>query len=617
MRSVVLLGLILATFLISACTSDPCAEQSNSAGCRLQLAQFEATTVADRATSVYIAEATRASAPLATATESARQSTSSAEATHVAATATEAPRQTATATESIRQTATATAALAQTATSDSRTATARADNATATEAKHAQDQADARAAADFFWAGITRFFENLIKFLGITGIVGALIYGLVRSIPVLIAALVRYLDKNSRVIVAPDGHIYFLPEPSKKDDPRIVDVRLLPSASVRLNNDSMLPADALERIKARDQKLAAYEAMARNPSGVHVEIGDEQDESNPTQPTTLTALPPGQNALVLPAAPTFADLVRSWRPTPERMILAYNAGGPIYGRISDLLSTGIIGRQGQGKTSLLRFIYAQCLIVGVEAIVWDLHADIVNDLPGARAFVSVKDIEASANAMIAQLEARVHAGRRDDAPIMVMSDEFNTVAQACPTTVEVCRRIIWEGRKYQVFCMLSAKGLPAALLGGSVARDSLSSHFAFRTSVRLASQLGFDVELARAVPELAPGQALFDGPVDPQIVTFPLTTIEDVKGLLSASRTSQPTSRSGNGASSEVAEPDLASGVEVDPQKRELVRRLLTQRTPSRKIIEQVWGITGGSAYQKAAVELSSIVSTLIVEAQS
>jgi len=324
------------------------------------------------------------------------------------------------------------------------------------------------------------------------------------------------------------------------------------------------------------------------------------------------------------AIPTFAEYLKFNRPTPERMLFAYGETGPIHGRLDQLLSVEIVGRQGQGKTTLLRLIYAQCLIVGVQIVVWDLHEDIVDDLPGAQTYTSATAIEQSAAALEQELDRRIGEHDKTATPVMALVDEINQLVNVVPIVAHVIGRLVNEGRKYKMFCIISAKGLPATLFGGSTVRDAFSSRFAFQTTTRQAAMIGFDREVVPAVRDLVPGRALFEGPIPAQVVSVPYTTADDVKAILatsspieaaffSTSTTSPEVDRHFQPAQAEVT-PEV--GVEVTPEVTERhrqVRDLLRARTPISQIVRQVWNVgPGGRAYTQATAELTQIMSELI-----
>ena len=112
-------------------------------------------------------------------------------------------------------------------------------------------------------------------------------------------------------------------------------------------------------------------------------------------------------------------------------------------------------------------------------------------------------------------------------------------------------------------------------------------------------------------------------PVDPQIIAVPNTTREDVTALLptspvaskAASTTAAATSPAANRSGREgVAEPANEAVSEVDAVRRDRVREMLRNKVSASKIVREVWGVSGGDAYQRAAREYSEVVASIVAE---
>ncbi len=137
---------------------------------------------------------------------------------------------------------------------------------------------------------------------------------------------------------------------------------------------------------------------------------------------------------------------------------------------------------------------------------------------------------------------------------------------------------------------------------------------------------GLDNESATWVRSLPRGYAVLDGPVDPQIIAVPNTTREDVTRLIASPQTTSERSwestSTTTSTTSKATSPEVESEVvdeadnevdnEVDDLKRDRVRELLRQRVPASKIVREVWGVSGGDAYQRAAKEYSEIVAQIV-----
>jgi len=325
----------------------------------------------------------------------------------------------------------------------------------------------------------------------------------------------------------------------------------------------------------------------------------------------------------LPMARPFTEVVGLWRPTLNEMLLGIGRNGPVYCTIDDMLSIAVVGRPKTGKTTILRFIYAQCLMIGSQVMVWDLHRNLVKDLPGANACTQLEQIEAAAIQTEQVLRERLKTENYQARSMMLLIDEWPLLAKASAAVKETVGHMVLEGRKVNMFLMVSGQGFPASLFGGSLVRDAFNSRYVCHTSTRQAEMTGLDREYAPLVHSLPRGYAVLDGSAvrDPQIVAIPNTTKEDVTALISGQRsTSERVWGSTSTTSGATSEDDEATsgevvsevGGEVDALKRERVREMLKQQIGASKIIREVWGVSGGDAYQRAAREYSAVVAQIV-----
>jgi hypothetical protein len=80
----------------------------------------------------------------------------------------------------------------------------------------------------------------------------------------------------------------------------------------------------------------------------------------------LTAEDLSPLALPLPPTLDFAEVLRTWRPSPEEIFLFYTASGPIYEAMEQTCHIGLAGATGNGKTNCFRLILAQFLACGAD-----------------------------------------------------------------------------------------------------------------------------------------------------------------------------------------------------------------------------------------------------------
>lgn len=357
-------------------------------------------------------------------------------------------------------------------------------------------------------------------------------------------------------------------------------------------------------VTARDQAVSMLAAATRNPSA----IGDKVTRAMLPDAPTIAAQVSAPQVTTPASVPTFGEILRTWQPTADRMLFGYtDAGAPLHGRLDQLLSGEIVGRQGSGKTTLLRMIYAQCLLVGVRVLVWDLHEDIVADLPGAITYTDAKAIDRSAADLVSELDRRIAEHDRGSVPIMVLIDELNQLANVVPAVTEAIGRVVNEGRKYGVYCVVSAKGMPASMFNGSTVRDAFSTRFAFQTTTRQARMIGFENDTLHLVHDLTPGRALFEGPWAAQVVTIPNTTAQDVKGILSASGVAVETRKSLFPSPSNGFQAEAEAETETPEITPETVAEMRARGIGTAAIIAQLWGVTGGRRYAAAREQLAAI----------
>jgi hypothetical protein len=377
---------------------------------------------------------------------------------------------------------------------------------------------------------------------------------------------------------------------------------------------------ALMEASKRAQAARISAATGRAPWSVTHTVED-------TPAPLVMPQPISPAAVQLPRIPTFAELLQTWTPTIDQMLFGFDEQGrPIYGSLDQLLSCLVIGRQGQGKTTLLRLIDLQCALTGVEVFAWDVHDDIAEDVPGIQSFMRSADIEKSARAIEAELDKRMSLKLKGSRarPIMILIDEVNMVVDRAPSLPGIIKRIVSEGRKYRIFEFVTAKGAPSDIFEKSWARDTFSALISFWTSALQARNVGFEPDAARLAEGLTPGRAVLRLQTMPaQVVTFPDLPLADMQRLLPASRAaSAPASRAASGPLPETgrvisveaekaAEIDYFEGVEA-AGRTETVRQLIKAGKSQREIIAEVWGATSGRAYQEAARELNNILQRLV-----
>lgn len=244
-------------------------------------------------------------------------------------------------------------------------------------------------------------------------------------------------------------------------------------------------------------------------------------------------------APALPIAPAFRSLISQIR--PGHLFLAQGSSQPIWGDITDLLSTLDVGRPGTGKSTLLRMVCGQVMIIGGKPIIFDPHGSILDDLGSSfECAESPRDIARYSHLLDSQLTerlARRRAGQDNFQPLLLLVDEMPIISEMSPAALPAIRRVVLEGRKVGMYALVSGQGVPSSILGGTLVRDAMSSRYVFCTSPQQARMAGIENETAKqmmAILETAPpGKAvLATANRRPEIVAIPDTLTDDIRYIV-------------------------------------------------------------------------------------
>jgi hypothetical protein len=345
----------------------------------------------------------------------------------------------------------------------------------------------------------------------------------------------------------------------------------------------------------------------------------------PAGPLTIKDVNIGDQAQlqpVLPVAPPFSQIAE--QVGPGHLFLGQGNAGPIWGDITSLLSTVIAGRPGTGKSTNLRSVCGQLLIIGGQPVLFDPHGSILDQLGSSfDCAESPREIAEYAHILDTHLEQRLRdrrAGKRDFKPLLLLADEMPNIHETSPDALPVIKRIISEGRKVAMFALIAGVGVPASLFGGTFIRDSMASRYVFNTSPQQARLAGLENETAKtmmAVLESAgPGKAvLATSNRSPEIVAIPYTSTNDIKRLVaSTSSSAQSSARAENESGRTVeasveargSENDRITSVSSIDALREIGKRL--QNGEDAADIVKSFGLPYGRATQqlRATVDMAA-----------
>jgi len=305
-----------------------------------------------------------------------------------------------------------------------------------------------------------------------------------------------------------------------------------------LENDYSVEWEVSDGTNTQRVVLTSPYTIPQGPITQIYEEGEEEEQQALPEP--------------LPNAPPFERIESMIG--PGHLFLGQHVTGARWGDIIDLLSVLIAGRPGQGKSTLLRNVCGQVLLIGGKPIIFDPHGSIVDDLGGVlEAAETERTIDAEGVRLLDLLERRLglrRAGQRIFQPVLLLADELPVLAAMSGKGLEAVKKIVLEGRKVGMFALVSGQGVPASLLGGTMVRDSMSSRYVFATSAQQARLAGLENETAKAMMERldqageqSVGRAVLATRSSiPQLVAIPNTTTEDIRRIVQRKRVSESVS---------------------------------------------------------------------------
>lgn len=281
--------------------------------------------------------------------------------------------------------------------------------------------------------------------------------------------------------------------------------------------------------------------------------------------------------------PRFADLLRSGDIAPGKpLIFGFANGSPRVGTWQDIYSNATGGQSGQGKTATLRSLIGQSVLNNVFFWIVDWHYPHEGSL--LTSLGPVKDSEFirydfQTLGILQEVEETIDRRKtKQEAsnPVKVFCvDELFRVNEAQPKTGEVMQSIGTEGRKFDVFGLFSATSWNARKVGGSTARDNLTSIFAHRMKPNQADLLLQDKRLTKICAGLRAGQMLFcPANADPEVLTVPFCEPRDMQTIFEM----LPRRAAGQGVDRplDLSRPDELT--EIDRAKELIKTGQLTQK---------------------------------------
>lgn len=376
----------------------------------------------------------------------------------------------------------------------------------------------------------------------------------------------------------------------------------------------------------------------------------------------------------LPGPCTLLDVMQrtGFTPTPGRILLGLGPGGDLLTvpASDDLCHVLITGTTDGGKSSLFRLLMAQLLYAGVPVFWLDPHyADFDNKaradwrplaarFAGGGPLVAEDRITQALGYLVGpEMEKRKLTRQRTGDPgpaLFVGTDEWATQVDSQSVLARHLAKFVREARKFNQFLGIASQGATVATLGitGDV-RQQFNTVYDVGGNRRVRPEI---LGLPQNSPEpQGKGHVYLKSPVTQkigQLVRVPWADNPSIYELLgwpqapppwgwdSPPRRSWPgVTLAANGAPmgaiptmeapvvaearpptptirltmpdppapSPLPRPSLA---EIDPRAPRVVE-LLQQNVGAAGIVKEVWGVSGGRAYQEAAVELTGILAKL------
>lgn len=330
--------------------------------------------------------------------------------------------------------------------------------------------------------------------------------------------------------------------------------------------------------------------------------------------------------------PTFRELMSGGELGHGRFLLGYADGQAQWGDWKQLYSTAVGGMSGTGKSTTARFLLGQAALNGCQFVVIDPHADAGEESLAASllplrshmlcdAASNDKSIIETAR-FVREIGRKRINGDADRTPLLVAIDETTALLSrsSCGSELsEMIEEIAQEYRKVGIFALCSAQIWLASRSGGSSAlRDSFASTYVHKMKRKQAALLAPSGTGAE-IESLPQGSALlWQTSGDSQVVRIPLTLASDIVDI-AAREGRTPVGPLTKPLTKPLTDPligDDFGGDDVSGSDKWLTVReqraldMFRNGAGPTEIVKELWGVSGGPPYQRAAKEFNDILRT-------
>lgn len=412
------------------------------------------------------------------------------------------------------------------------------------------------------------------------------------------------------------------------------------SGAITIAGDMVLPTSVLDRddvvqalLVLAGQRIESQKTFAPVPHSLHWSVKNDNAASVPL-------LTDSQHKAV--TVPSFGELWQSGQLPKDGFLLGYNLEdrAPVFADWRKLYSALIGGQSGSGKSTLIRNILAQSALQGGRFVVIDPHFDAGEESLGASLTPlrskMLCDVASNEKQIVDALkyvgsvgQARLH-GDGDRTPLILVCDETTGLLQRSGVADEleaVLGMISQETRKVGVFALCIGQQFKGDVMNTTV-RNSFVSFLSCRARKDVARVMSGSNEFGKMASDLTIGQCVWMTPSGETLtLAVPNTTIHDLELVVgrdytTSAPTSTPTSTDGDlddcgsgcGSGAEVPTSNrnlTTSSTALDPRAQR-VRSMLILGHSQNEIVKEVWGASGGRAYQQAADEFRLILSDLV-----